>query len=332
MLLSKPNTKIFFLTVLTFGVASAFVAWNLQSNIAGHKPTKMQEAAATSQGHQKIVDINDPEIIKLREQVKNESENLTAKKNLAHKLIDKLSKEELEPAVWFEVVELLSSVLKSQPKDLETLKDLAEISFNLRAIDKSAEFYQRYLELKPEDLDSRITYASALTLLGKMPIAEQELLAVLKQTPKSFTALANLSITYAEMGKIEDAYKQGDLALENAPSPEAKQRFTKFLVDLKSKQTSVQNKSDSTAITDPTQIIVDSIKQNPVAGPKFISESFDPKEGILKLTFKDFPMQAMPDFAKKKFISGIEAYWDKTKIKSIIFVDQATGEQMYQVP
>jgi hypothetical protein len=77
-------------------------------------------------------------------------------------------------------------------------------------------------------------------------------------------------------------------------------------------------------------VIISAIQNNPIAGQKFVRfEDKDP--AVLRLYFKDFPMQAMPPFAKEKFYSGIRAKVKEAQVptlKEIQFLDADSGLEM----
>jgi hypothetical protein len=80
--------------------------------------------------------------------------------------------------------------------------------------------------------------------------------------------------------------------------------------------------------------LVAAVRANPVAGPKFVRHDSSQK-GTLKLVFRDFPMQMMPPFAKDKFLSGIKKSAQEaavTGVKTVLFVDEATGSVMDSTP
>jgi hypothetical protein len=74
------------------------------------------------------------------------------------------------------------------------------------------------------------------------------------------------------------------------------------------------------------------LKNNPVAGPKFVGHEEVKDE--LRLTFKDFPMSQMPPFAKEKFYGSLKKAAQETNISSvrtISFIDLASGKVMDQI-
>jgi hypothetical protein len=58
------------------------------------------------------------------------------------------------------------------------------------------------------------------------------------------------------------------------------------------------------------------------------------KNGTLLLLFRNFPMQAMPPFAKEKFFSGLKKAAADTKLEGVTtltFIDADSGAEMESV-
>ena len=203
----------------------------------------------------------------------------------------------------FFMVSELSEYLKKFPKDKEALAAMAQLSFEQQIFDKAVIYYQRYLELEPSNLDIRARYASALAFQGKLETALMELEAVIKEDPNHFQGNAYASIAYSQQGDLDKALAYGKTAIKLAPNEEAKERFEKFLETMQQK---AKDSEESDQLLEIHVPIVEYLKANPIAGPKFVAaESKGPE--LLALGFKDFPMDQMPPFAKEKFFAGIKA-------------------------
>ncbi len=203
--------------------------------------------------------------------------------------------------------------VKENPKNKKAILEVAQISFENQVFDKSAEYYKKYLDIVPEDNNVRAKYASALSFSGKFESALNELKNILKKDPNNFHANAYTSITLSQLGKNKEALKYGKLALNHAPDKEAKMRFSDFLKKI---STNKKNEDKNNVLNEHLEIIT-FVKNNKIAGPKFVyAKSLD--SSTLNLYFNNFPMDKMPDFAKKKFYAGFKS---NTKL-SIFFYDK----------
>ena len=291
------------------------------------------------------VEDHDPEIESLRKAVESDPQNMEKLKMLAGILGDKLrNSPQPSQALALEAVDVLGRILALSPNDPGALVMMADVSFDQRAFTKAQDFYERYLKLEPQNLGARARYASTLTFLGSYDKSISELNTVLKADPKNFPAMAYLSITYAQSGDVTKAREVGASALNLAPSDEAKARFSAFMESINQGGvvessspargvTASKTEEASQAETGVSSFIA-TVRSNPVAGPKFVRYE-EPKAGVLRLVFKDFPMGHMPPFAKEKFFGTLRQAAQTAKLEgvsTIAFVDAATQSEMETIP
>lgn len=307
-----------------------FVADTMAGNLAGPKPTQ----DLTQHAQEVVEDYDDPVLQRLRDNTKTAPNSIEAWQALSFALQEKISaSEKPAPALIFEAIDALGQQLRLNPQDKQAMRLMADLSFEQQAFTKAVEYYSKYMQLAPEDLDTRAKYASSLAFVGRFEEALSELKQVLSKQPQHFHALAYMAITYAQMGDQDQALSYGRQALGSAPSPEAKQRFQAFLDTLQAQPSAAAGRRGNL----PTeQQIVDLVSKNPVAGSKFVRSELA-SNGTLKLYFNEFPMQAMPPFAKDKFLGPIknilqQARADKNaKLTAVQFVDQANMQVMEEL-
>ncbi|MBN8548788.1 MAG: tetratricopeptide repeat protein [Deltaproteobacteria bacterium] len=316
------------LLTLAVGLCLWGAGWSLQESRAGVKPTeayKPEYPVASSEP--------DPAFDGLRNAAQAHPNDPEAIWPLATALLEKIrDSEQPSPALVLEATDVLGQLLRIDPKDPHALLSLADISFNQKVFDKSVNLYERYLAEEPNDLPARSRYASSLAFVGKTDAAIKELKEVLKIEPNNFHALAYLSITYAQTGDRAQALEVGKSALAHAPSKEAHERFNEFLLAVAAQKESAPGKAQTTAedknSSGGSNELAAFVKTNPVAGPKYVR--FEAKDkGSLDLYFRNFPMSAMPPFAKTKFYSGIKekvAALGLKDLRQIRFVDADSGE------
>ena len=279
------------------------------------------------------------EIKSLRAAVEADPDNIEKMRMFAAALGDFLRESpQGSPRLALDAVDVLSKILQKMPDDAEALVMMADVSFDQRAFTKAQDFYKRYLQLKPTDHGARARFASTLTFLGKFEESITELDSIIRQDPKNFPAMAYLAITYAQKGDVARAKEVAASALDVAPSQEAKARFSSFVASLDSESQNPKPENErggtsNSAATGPESDVVLAIKNNPIAGQKFVKSEV--KEGTtLLLYFKDFPMQVMPPFAKEKFFNGLKQKAESLRhsgVKKISFVDIDTGTEMESV-
>jgi len=248
------------------------------------------------------------------------------------------SNEEERRELVLDGIDSFRRVLSAQPEDKEALLALGDLSFDQRLFKEAAGFYQRYLVLDPNDIHYRARYASALTFIGQVGTAVQELETVLKSNPNDFHALAYLAIAYAQQGQQVAARTVGERALSHAPSKEARARFNSFLEGLDQIRTSNEPVAPTgkTTETPPTPNVApagtsfeQALRAHPIAGNRV--DEVQRKDTTIVILFQNFPMKQMPPFARDKFLQSVRSYPGLEGVQKIQFVDRATGEVMEEL-
>lgn len=306
MRLKKFLFPLFFILILLAIVPY----WS--EKLLGSAPTKEFKAPPLKK---EVAAGNDSQTVKLLEQINNEPDNLDLRRQVVEQL-EALFLQSGDAQLQMDEIDHLSVILKKIPDDPQANLKLAEISFNAQVFDKAVERYQLYLSRKPEDSYARLRLASAKIFSGKFAEAQADLDLVLIQDPKNFSALAYKAIAYSQLGEVEQAKIFGSKALEVAPDNEGKLRFEKFLASLSGEKKNLSWEDK----------LYNQIRANPVAGSKFVK--LEVVGSILKLEFKDFPVEQMPDFAREKFLSGILVLVNTEQISSIELLDTDTKKVM----
>lgn len=336
--------------------------WLTQSALGGKRPERSFQAAASGgpghehghddHGHQHSAASDDPQIKALKAAAEAKPGDKEGWRTFVTALYEKLQKEPdpANNALLFEIIDGLRAILKIDPKDPDALLAMADVSFNQQAFPKAAEFYSAYLDVKPDDVDSRARYASSLTFLGRYDDSIVELKRALVQDPKSFHASAYLAITYAQMGKAQDALQMGEEVMKLAPSDEARARFGRFLDSVKEKVKeggagqpdaprveepaggdAAQAKPELAGLSPEAELVVEHVRQNSVAGPKLTGAKLE--GAVLTLSFASFPMDQMPPGIRDKFVGDIRAKAAATStIHEIVFFDSVEGRELQRVP
>jgi len=276
--------------------------------------------------------------------------DIKAQNEYAAVLVELLRESE-QPAqgLILEAVEQLSRILAINPLEPDALLSLADISFNQQIFSKAAELYQRFLALRPNDDDVRTRLGSSLMFQGEFDRSIEQQKMVLAKNPKNFQAQAYFAVALGQKGEIAEARKAGKKALELAPNEEAKTRLTMFMESLDKKKegetaankeaksnlapSAPQGRQETGAVVPENKtagqssgILENALRNNPVAGRKVASVKIS--GSIATVSMIDFPMQAMPPFAKTKFYSSLTEAAKSNDVKTIVFVDSKTGAEL----
>ncbi|MDZ4784572.1 MAG: hypothetical protein SGJ02_00715 [bacterium] len=323
----------FIISFLIVAIALWFIPSEIGKNFQGLKPTEEFESYQRSQVRSEFFDDS---INALYDKALQNKSDIPSWKLLSNSIAAKVqSLTEPPQGLVLELIDSMRHVLELAPDDKETLLNMGNISYNFQAFDKAAEYFKLYLDIENGDFNTRATYASALTFNGDFDTAEKELLFTLAKEPSHFLARANLAINYAVSGNKSEAQKAANEALNYAPNEEAKKKFSEFLKSLftEKKQLKTPTIPKSTV---PTQFVaLDSyLRSNPIAGPKYIRIVASSRD-VMDAHFSNFPMSAMPTFAKEKFYSGIKEEVSKHPEMSIFvklrFLDHSTGEVLAEL-
>lgn len=308
----------------------------------GDAPVKTeQEMFANKQSgspHGQDIQAVNASLTELRKKAEGDKDNKEVWKNLAYAQIELIrGSEKPSAAMIIDLISSLQEILRVDPKDQDALLAMADTSLNSKVPDKASEYYKRYLAERPEDIEVRARLGSSYALLNKYAEAETELKQVLSVDPKNFSALAYLAVAYAKQNKKDEAEKYANQARELVKSPEEKAEFGRMFqemlgaphptsgnIETKSENTQNLTASAQAEKASSGEPIEDLIRKNPVAGSKFVK--FERKDSAIRLVFKDFPMSAMPPFAKEKFFSGIRPLLKNGE--TLEFIDQASGTVM----
>ena len=309
------------ISVAILAVGLFLFAWYTQSALAGKKPKK--EFSAAEHGAEQSFP-QDTELEEMRKLAKSNPSDIALQKSYAAMIIERIRQsEQTSPALAFEAIDVLRNILNIDEQNADALIAMADLSFDQQAFAKAVEFYKRYLDIETNDLNARSRYASSLTFLGQFEQALSELNFVLQKDPLNFHAKAYLAITYAQMGDFGQARSKGEEAMRLAPSEEAKARFSQFLETLDKEEPSLPQGNKDIAY----QPIIEHLKNNPIAGPKFKSYQIT-DTGDLVLLFQNFPMQNMPPVVREKFIKGIKDVAEGTQTEKpfkVIFREVSTS-------
>ncbi|MCI5066337.1 tetratricopeptide repeat protein [bacterium] len=304
--------------------------WSFQKQITGEPPREV----FVPEDHSGQFQYEDPDITRLREATRVRPGERTVWMSLARELIAKANSGVIaREAASLEALQALREVLQIAGEDAEALLMLGDLSFELQGFPEALEFYERYLTQAPEDDAVRARYASALTFLGRADESQVILQKLVDRNPEDFQLRAYLTLAFAQMGNFQEMERQGERALALAPSPEAREKLEGFLKGIRKRaQHGTASSPPSSGAVEPEKngnetaqllpeltknagvLLGEFLSKNPVAGPKI--QDFAIEGDVFVVLVEDFPMQAMPPFAKEKFFSGIRQFVSEREITS----------------
>jgi len=207
------------------------------------------------------------------------------------------------------------TVLDKAPKNKRALLGLAKLCLENGILDQSAIFFERYLELAPEDDRARTNFALALIGLQNFEQAERELGDVIERKPKDFEAHLAQVFLAKRQGLEEEAAKYALRARDYAQSESEREK-----VRVISGAEVTKGKLGEAATISSRAALEYFAAAHPVLGPKlkFVK---DIGENKLRIELDSFPVEAMPEFAKTLLGTKIQEALKRYSVAEIELYD-----------
>ena len=217
-------------------------------------------------------------------------------------------------------------VVTKNPKQKEALLGLATLSLHVGVGEKAAEYYQKYLDLVPEDDSARSNLALAISRSGNPQKALELINKILKKDDKFVIALVTKGLILKELGKKEDAKQEFDKAQKIETNPVLLERIAqlKAELDVSRKDMVADDKSQS-----PKDFFESYFKTHPVFSSKFVKLKIDGNQVLVNL--RDFPVDKMPEMAKAKLNGSLSELLKAKGLKSIKLISEESGVELIKV-
>ena len=214
-------------------------------------------------------------------------------------------------------------VLQLDPDNLEALRGIGNLNYDRQKYDEAIAAYEHYLKQKPDDPEVQTDLGTMYLYTGNADQAIKRYKKAISIKPDFYDAYFNMGVAYGALNDPANARAALNQALKVAPDQDAKTRVTTVLAKLGGGGAQVASAgggspADSAAAGQPQSgaapnsfqgQIESMVRGLPFAGPKVQSVRWDSKNKATVL-MNDFPMNAMPPFARQKFVgdlgSGIE--------------------------
>ncbi|MBL7662354.1 hypothetical protein JNK13_06350 [bacterium] len=184
------------------------------------------------------------------------------------------------------------AVLERSPENPEALQALAKTSVRIGILDQAIGFYERYLEIKPEDKLTHVDYVLALLQAGNSQLARVEIDQIVAEDPSFYPALVANALVYRGEEKFAEAIREITKSLDYAPEDKKKS------IEAIRAKFQQEYREFETEVNAPVETRLERFfKAHSIIGPKLEKLEW-PKQGRLIVYVKDFPVEAMPVVAK----------------------------------
>ena len=231
-------------------------------------------------------------------------------------------------------------VLELDPKSLDAFRGLGNVHFDREEYAQSVDWYGKYLAMKPDDLNVRTDLGTMYLYGGDSDRAIAEYDKVLAKDRKFYQAHYNLGIAYAQRGEKDKAVGALRKASEYAPDDATRKQIDAMIdhADVPAEAGGVASAGGPASGKVGFQMMIeDDLRQHPIVGPKIVKFEW-PSQTAGQVRLRDFPMQAMPEVVRQKFLDRLKTELADAKKKSassgeakLEIVDDQSGRIMATV-
>jgi tetratricopeptide (TPR) repeat protein len=267
---------------------------------------------------------------------------------------------EVDPSYRARALESYRHVLGLAPDDLEAIQGLGNVYYDQQQYAAAAQQYEQYLKVKPDDPNVRTDLGTTYLYQRQVDRAIDTYASVLKDHPDFMQAYFNLGLAYQAKGDRAKATAALAKARSLAPDEATRAQIDRVSAQLEGKA-GARSGLDAIAEADtpagappatdagaarpappsgapaPSDFkgeVEAGLRAHPILGPKITAIDW-PEPTHARARIADFPMQAMPDFARNLFRARLETILDDAKTKhgvagecTLELVDAASGAPM----
>lgn len=197
--------------------------------------------------------------------------------------------------------------------DPSSLGPFARLSFDAGEFELAYNAYQKYILLAPDDRQAKVEFGLAAIQIGLIEQSLKIFESLLDTDPKSFQAKLGYALALFLAGDKAKLEVQLQEARALSPGEEGMSQIAVLEEKLKTISTS--------------QPIEEFFARHIIIGPKITRTAKE--KSTFYVFVNDFPMSAMPDFAKAKFEQSVkEAIDNDGSISSVKIVDEASNQEL----
>jgi tetratricopeptide (TPR) repeat protein len=218
-----------------------------------------------------------------------------------------------DPSYYRMASDAYAHVLEIDPENLEALRGIGNLNYDRQKYDEAIAAYEHYLKHKPDDPDVQTDLGTMYLYTGNADQAISRYRKALSLKPDFFDAYFNMGVAYGALNDAAQARSALGQALKLAPDQQTKSKVNELLAKLGAAPPGAGGavahaSAGQTAPSAPANSFqgqIESVVRGlPFAGPKVQSVRWDSKNKATVL-MNDFPMDAMPPFARRKFLDDL---------------------------
>ena len=272
-------------------------------------------------------EVPSPQRAQLAHEIESDPKAVEPRLRLAALLLSE-AQEKRNVALIMQAAKVYHDVLTIDDKNPAALLGLAELCYNFGIFDKALEYYPKYLEVRPDDLQAKTDYAVVLFKTNAQEKAVTALQEVVKSNARFYPAYIALALAHRELGHEEDALHAEQQALAAAPDAEARSRTEALFRE--AREAGAAEKP--TRITQsPAMEIENYFRAHPIIGPK-VQRIVWSSENKVQIVVADFPVQSMPEEMRATFVTNTQSALASLPSKvTIELIDQASNAPLFTI-
>ncbi len=185
------------------------------------------------------------------------------------------------------------------PNDLDALRGLGNVYYDLEEHHQSIEYYQRYLALDPDNASVTTDLGTMYLYTGQVDRAIALYQSVLAKQPGFFQAHFNLGVAYQEKGLPEQAAASLQQAKSLTDNTTVQTRIDQLLEQF-SNGTAPSQTAASTQFSPFQQAVESLFRAHEMMAPKIVRIEW-PSQTQARVFFRNFPMAGMPQTVRDSF-------------------------------
>ncbi len=219
------------------------------------------------------------------------------------------------------------------PTDLDALRGLGNVYYDLEEYQRSIEFYERYLAIEPDDPSVHTDLATMYLYTGQADRAIAAYRAVLVKRPDFFQAHFNLGIAYQTKGLPELAAAALRKARSLTDNTDIHTRIDQLAARFSNGPAAAADtpKPRSTGLRHAVESL---FRSHEMMGPKIVRIEW-PADGEANIFFRNFPMAGMPRPVRDNFreklrvqLSALQKTTGNWEHLRLALIDADTGDVM----
>lgn len=285
----RPTAALFIVAVLL---------WSASMGLGNYLQDGLIRKQATRDGVPR-------QIKALEAKVRRSPDSVPARLELAASYINEAYRSQ-NGSLVMHALENYRAVLDIAPEQPDALLGLARVSLESGVLDKAAEFFERYLAQRADDMGARNDLAIVFIQLGSLDKAQEQLDIIDGAAQRYFPATLSRALLQRERGDVTGAKELLAKAIELAPNEEVRMRVREVEAAISAQPAAPGATGNSPVYASdtvsPAGLLTAYFRNHQIVGPKITKLTWS-SDTALVIELHDFPIDQMPAAARDIFIS-----------------------------